>query len=88
MSSLLACAYLQQRCNNCGGEYRVSLQDLFAEHAVQREYTPRFGCSFCSAENVQLMRAFPESLLAQIDASWTEIARIAEAAGLELYVVA
>jgi hypothetical protein len=86
MSSLLACAYLLQRCNNCGGEYRISLQDLLVERAVQREYTPRFGCSFCTAENVQLMRAIPESLLATVDRSWNEILRVAEAAGLELHL--
>jgi hypothetical protein len=86
MNSLLRCAYIEERCNSCGGNYRVTLYDMLLEHNVGREWQSPRPCSVCSVESLQYMALIPEALLRRLDRAWTGIAQTATEAGFELKV--
>ena len=86
MNSLLSCAFFEQRCNACGGSFRVSLQQVLMEHRVNHEWQSPHPCSVCSIENRQAMWAIPVTVIEELERAWERVASAAERAGIPLVV--
>lgn len=84
MNSLLRYAYVEGRCNACGGILGVTLLDMLKEQQVRREWRSPRPCVDCVLENNQLMRVLPERLVENLNLAWAEVAAAASAAGVEL----
>lgn len=86
MDSLLRYAYIEQRCNACGGSYRVTLYEAHAEHQVQRTWRSARHCEVCSTPDSPLVTRIPPELVDNLHAAWERILEVAREAGLELKV--
>jgi len=86
MDSLLRYAYIEQRCNACGGSYRVTLYEALVEHQVQREWRSGRHCELCSMPDSLLVSAIPADLLDDLNAAWEQAVCGAMEAGVELKV--
>jgi len=84
MTSLLEHAFVENRCNECGGSYRVTLYDALMEHQVQREWQPVRPCSACSGVTSALATVVPEARLEALNHAWQQVAQAAADAGLDL----
>lgn len=84
MNSLLQYAYVESRCNACGGSLDVTLLDMSMEQQVRREWRSPRPCVNCSLENMQIMRVLPEELVRDLGHAWEKVAAAASAAGVEL----
>lgn len=84
--SLLRYAYVERRCNACGGSYRVTLEEMLKEHQVQSEWRSTRPCSVCSIENRPLMSAIPSELIADLSQAWERVAHAAEKVQFDLRV--
>jgi len=84
MNSLLQYAYVQSRCNACGGTLDVTLLDMFMEYQVHREWQSPRPCVNCALANMQLMRVLPEELVTDLHRAWEKVAAAASASGVEL----
>ncbi len=86
MDSLLRYAYIEQPCNACGGCYRVTLYEAFAEQQVQREWHSGRQCEICSTPYSPLVTAISAELADNLNAAWEQVAQAAREAGLDLKV--
>ncbi len=86
MENLLQHAYVEQRCNACGGSYRVSLYDALAEHRVQGDWQSGRNCSLCSVQELPALSAIPAELLEGLNEAWERVVRAADQAHLDLKV--
>ena len=86
MDSLLRYAYVEERCNACGGTFRVTLYDALMTQQVYSDWEPGRPCSTCSVSQSALATTLPSDLLESIDAAWQRIAEIAQDAELNLRV--
>jgi hypothetical protein len=84
MNSLLQYAYVESRCNACGGSLNITLLDMVMEQQVRREWRSPRPCVDCALENNQPMRVLPEQLVETLQRAWEEIVTAASAAGVEL----
>lgn len=84
MNSLLQYAYVESRCNACGGSLEVTLLDMFMEQQVRRAWRSPRPCANCALEDMQLMRVLPEELVTDLYHAWEELAAAASAAGVDL----
>lgn len=88
MTSLLQCAYVEQRCNACGGRYHLTLAELLMERRVERDWQPARPCSLCAGDGGQQLPAIPVELLEELESSWQRVAAAAAQTGVDLQVSA
>lgn len=86
MQNLLQYAYVEKRCNQCGGSYHITLYEMLMEHRANDEGPAARGCSVCSLEARQVMWTIPAGLLEELETAWEAVRAAAEEAhaGLKL----
>lgn len=73
-NGLLQAVYFTERCNVCGGDYPVTLYEIFAEQTLDQTWEEARPCARCVQTRSRLIDAVPR----------VELAILAEAADAEL----
>lgn len=75
MESILQCAYIDERCNACGGSYRVTLYEALQRTRLEDDWVSARPVEACHAEYDALLAAIPRDALEAVEDAWRNLAR-------------
>jgi hypothetical protein len=86
MDSLLAYAYLEDRCSLCNAMVPVTLQEVLLEQQSPRTWRPVRPFGGCMTASGQAANTIPPHELAQLAAAWDALSAALAARGVPLVV--